>query len=233
MDILSDDGGKARHGDQATELAAESILLEEFRHNNTLMYQHRESINSLFSFYLTLVSVIVSGVGVAAYAYQQNNEANGNLLLAIAGVLIMLAILSFAFYTLFRNLRQAYQDSLAAMEQIKEFYLTAFMKQMPQLPQAFFWRQNTRRHALGGDSRVMNWTTRLVGSYSFGQALWIVLIFLLDHVLKPYNQLQDVQETLIKIGAAAGGFVVAFVVYPLLYRAFARPPQVQEFEGVD
>ena len=143
-------------------------------------------------------------------------------------MLVALCILSFAFYTLFRNLRQAYQDSLRAMDRIKEFYVAHFKQSAPHLVEAFYWRQNPRRHGLGGDSRVMNWTTRTVGSYSLGQAAWILLIFVLDHLLRVGHTLQMIQESAIKGGGAVLLFLIAFVSFPLLYRLFGNPPQVQD-----
>ncbi len=237
MDVpFSNDSSAARQGQDSTALTAENILLEEFRHSNVLMYQHRESINSLFSLYLTLVSIVISGVGAATYAYiQSQNPQNTHksdfygLLLIISVVLILLTVLSFSFYTVFRNLRQAYQDSLAAMSQIADFYIAEFKQRMPRLEGAFYWRSSPRRHALGGDSRVMNWASQLIGSISFGQTLWVLLIYTIDDKnIVPFLQPNTFAEGLAKPIAWAFGFFLAFTLYPVLYHSFARPPRIQE-----
>lgn len=222
MDIPFGDAGNPPSQTEGTTLEAESILLEEYRHNNVLMYQHRDSINSLFNLYLALGGVVTSAIAVAAYAYDQNNSKNQAVLLAIIGLLIGFSVLSFAFYSIFQNLRVAYQDAIAAMEQITTFYLDHFKQKFPKLSEAFYWHRNPQRHGLGGDSRVMNWTTQIVGSYSLGQAGWVALILILDHLLGSSDALTRPEENIVKVGTSAVLFLLALFLYRALYRGPAR-----------
>jgi hypothetical protein len=213
-------------------LDAESIVLEEFRHNNVLLYQHRESINTLFNLYLALAGVLTSGIGVALFAYNQDAMKNRLVLVAIAFLLGGFSVLSFAFYAIFQNLRVAYEDSLNALDVIRDFYVDYFRHSFPELPRAFYWLKSPQRHRLGGDSRVMNWTTRAVGSYSLGQGAWVALIFVFDHTAFQIPGQFTGYEPWIKFIVSFALGVIAFVLYRALYRRFGTPPRVYDVPDV-
>jgi 8-oxo-dGTP pyrophosphatase MutT (NUDIX family) len=180
---------EASGGDATLKL--ENMLLEEFNYVSVTAYQAMEDRARLFNLYLLVIGIFAL------------------LVAGIAGV---------AFFLQLVRLRQAYLESLRAMNTIKEYYIEHFKDALPDPSKAFRWRLQTMPTGdkPGSLSSVVTHTVALLGSICFGGAAFVG------------NQLlvKDVPETSI---AALGDFqpyivgvVVAFVAFQLHAFYFRR-----------
>ena len=153
MDALNPPGQRSapfREGDNATgegndggrveregELKIENMLLEEFNYASTTAYQAMEDRARMFNMYLLVVGILGSAFGAI---YPLGGGAR-NFIQPIAAVVLFAAgVAGIAFFVLLIRLRQAFRESLIAMNVIKEFYIQEFQRHMPAVQYAFRWR---------------------------------------------------------------------------------------------
>jgi ADP-ribose pyrophosphatase len=204
---------EASGGDATLKL--ENMLLEEFNYVSVTAYQAMEDRARLFNLYLLVIGIFGSGLA-AIYQLSDRLRTYTQPLTAIA--LLVAGIAGVAFFLQLVRLRQAYLESLKAMNTIKEYYIEHFKDALPDPSKAFRWRLQTMPTGdkPGSLSSVVTHTVALLGSICFGGAAFVG------------NQLlvKDVPETSI---AALGDFqpyivgvVVAFVAFQLHAFYFRR-----------
>ncbi len=110
---------------------AKEILKLEFEYARETATQAQNDRTTIVNLYLLLVG----GVGSAAVGLSQLQLPRGAYVI-LFGLLGLIG-----FFTLMKlvRLRQAWQDSARAMNQIKDFYLTRY----PDLKEAFLWKTHT------------------------------------------------------------------------------------------
>ncbi|HXX77292.1 MAG TPA: hypothetical protein VEI53_02295, partial [Ktedonobacteraceae bacterium] len=123
-----------------TSLKIENMLLEEFNYASVTAYQAMEDRARISSFYYILLGVLASGL---AAVYQLSGGTHNVPQGLIAMLLLIGGLISICFFVTIIRLRQAYKESLLAMNVIKEFYIDQFKQQMPAIEQAFRWRLMT------------------------------------------------------------------------------------------
>jgi Na+/melibiose symporter-like transporter len=123
--------------DEQIELDAEKILELEFEYARTTAEQAQDDRTAIMTLYLLLVG----GVGSAIAAITQTSLTPGSSVPHIALALIFFLLGITGFFTLMKlvRLRQAWNDSAMAMNQIKDFYRERF----PELNKAFRWKTET------------------------------------------------------------------------------------------
>lgn len=121
----------------AADLRAEQILELEFEYANKTAEQAQDDRTAIVNLYLLLVG----GVGSIVVGLSQNTGARGLNLPPEAYTLLfgLLGITGFFMVMKLVRLRQAWYDSLRAMNTIKQFYIQHF----PALDAAFHWRPDT------------------------------------------------------------------------------------------
>jgi 8-oxo-dGTP pyrophosphatase MutT (NUDIX family) len=155
-------------------LKAESMLLEEFNYASVTAYQAMEDRARMFNLYLLLVGVFASGLG-ALYQLGGNLRAYSQQLAIL--LLLFAAALGVVFFLKLIRLRQAYRESLIAMNVIKEFYIHQFKQDMPHLERAFRWRLKgiPAGERFGSVTFLVCSTTASLGSLGFAGAAFLAV----------------------------------------------------------
>lgn len=122
-----------------TSLKMENMLLEEYNYANLTAYQALEDRARLLNFYLTVVGILA---GAAGAIYQLGNKENFSVGLILVALGII-AVFGVAFFVKLVRLRQAYSQSLLAMNAVKEYFIAHFERDMPDIGKAFRWRIHT------------------------------------------------------------------------------------------
>ncbi|MBI5029866.1 MAG: hypothetical protein HZB51_05015 [Chloroflexi bacterium] len=147
------------------QLNPEKILGHEFEYAQATAEQAQDDRTAIMNLYLLLVG----GVGSILVGLGQSNAVN----LPREVYVIVFALLGvIGFFILFKliRLRQAWYDSVKAMNQIKEFYIA----QYPELEKAFRWRSKT----IPAPNKVWTITfglsvlVMIIDSVSFGVAMY-------------------------------------------------------------
>jgi ADP-ribose pyrophosphatase len=150
-------------------LTLEAVLTQEFNYANVTAYQAQEDRARVFNLYLLLVGVLASAL-TAVYQLgdraKQFTQPLAFLLLALAG------LLGVVFFLKLIRLRQAFRDSLIAMNRIKEYYIRRFISQVPDIADAFHWRLRTipKGEKVGTLTFLVCFTVALLGSLCFAGA---------------------------------------------------------------
>jgi len=124
------------HGPDA-RLKIENMLLEEYNYAATAAYQAMEDRARMFNMYLLVVGILGSAFGAI---YPLGGGARSFIQPIAAVVLFAAGVGGIAFFVLLIRLRQAFRESLIAMNVIKEFYIQEFEEQMPAVQYVFRWR---------------------------------------------------------------------------------------------
>ena len=119
------------------KLDPEKILELEFEYARTTAEQAQDDRTAIMTLYL----ILVGGVGSAIAAITQISSTPGFNVPhgVLALVFFLLGITGFFTVMKLVRLRQAWNDSALAMNQIKDFYLERF----PELNKAFHWKTAT------------------------------------------------------------------------------------------
>lgn len=117
------------------DLEPREILRLEFEYANKTAEQAQDDRTAIMNLYLLLVG----GVGSILAAFYQSASALGIPRFAFALLFLLLAIIGFFVLMKLVRLRQAWFDSVRAMNQIKQFYFERF----PELEKAFLWKPGT------------------------------------------------------------------------------------------
>jgi len=123
--------------DEKIKLDPEKILELEFEYARTTAEQAQDDRTAIMTLYL----ILVGGVGSAIAAISQMSAAPGfNVPHGVLALIFLLLGIT-GFFTVMKlvRLRQAWNDSALAMNQIKDFYRERF----PELNQAFRWKTET------------------------------------------------------------------------------------------
>ncbi len=193
-----DGGGKRDSG-----LKIESMLLEEFNYASTTAYQAMEDRARMFNMYLLVVGILGSAFGAVyplggARSFIQPIAAVVMLAAGVAGV---------AFFVLLIRLRQAFRESLIAMNVIKEFYIQEFEEQIPAVQYVFRWRlkgipKGDRR---GSATFVVCYMVGFIGALCFGGSA-----FMTDELL--IANFPGTRIATLGIWQSAAAAFVAFVI---------------------
>ncbi len=116
-------------------LEPKDILRLEFEYANKTAEQAQDDRTAMMNLYLLLVG----GVGSIVAAVFQSGSALNIPRHAFALLFALLAITGFFVLLKLVRLRQAWYDSVRAMNQIKNFYLRRF----PELDDAILWKMET------------------------------------------------------------------------------------------
>ena len=192
-------------------LRAESILLEEFTYVSTTAYQAMEDRARMFSVYLTLVSVLVAGLGL----FSQFGGAATPYLPIVAFTLFGLAgALGTVFFFKLIRLRQANRDSIIAMNRIKEYYIALFRQRQPGLGGAFDWRLKTvPGEKIGNVTFLVCYTVAVVACLLYAVAVFV----LYQQVLMPALGLPDEIAGAVPWALAAFFFIGSLLVHNVIY----------------
>ncbi len=137
------------------QLDPEEILMHEFEYAQSTAEQAQDDRTAILNLYLLLVggvgSIIVGLGQSSSLSLPRGVYAIIFALLGVIGVFILFKLV---------RLRQAWYDSVLAMNQIKDFYLDKF----PDLEKAFRWRTKTIP-SLGK-----------IGTITFGLSLLVMII---------------------------------------------------------
>src|SRR5690348_3412098 len=152
-------------------LRAENIMLEDFTYASTTAYQAMEDRARMFSFYLTLVGVLIGGLGL----FSQLGSAVAPYLPIVAIALLGLAgVLGSVFFIKLIRLRQANRESLIAMNKLKEYYIELFKDRLPGLGGAFAWRLETvPGEKLGNVTFLVCYTVAVVAGLLYAAAVFV------------------------------------------------------------
>jgi|GEM_PF-32632 len=148
-------------------LRIDNMLLEEFNYASLTAYQAMEDRARMFNLYLIIVGILASGLG-AVYqiggAQRVYTQPLALALLCVAGVM------GVAFLVQLIRLRQAYRESLIAMNVVKEYYIENVKSVRPDIDKAFRWRLTTipTGERFGSVTFVICMTVALLDSLSFG-----------------------------------------------------------------
>jgi hypothetical protein len=197
-------------------LRAENMLLEEFTYVSTTAYQAMEDRARMFSFYLTLVGVLIGGLGL----FSQLGSAVSSYLPAVAITLLGLAgALGSVFFIKLIRLRQANRDSIIAMSRIKEYYIALFSQREPGLGGAFAWRLETvPGEKLGNVTFLVCYTVAVVAGLLYAAAVFVGYQQLL---MPAFGPPPDEFAGAIPWVLAAVVFLVALLAHNFVYtRAF-------------
>jgi ADP-ribose pyrophosphatase len=149
-------------------LSFESILSQEFNYANTTAYQAMEDRARIFNLYLLLVGVLASALTAIFQV-----GAIKNYILPLTFLLLLLAgLLGVVFFMLIIRLRQAFRDSVIAMNRVKEYYIKHLIPHVPDAAVAFHWRLRTipRGERLGSVTYLVSFTIAFLGSLCFAGA---------------------------------------------------------------
>lgn len=156
-------------------LNAENILMQEFNHANVTAYQTKDERAHVFNTYLVQMGVLFTGLVTLETIYA-NHPLN---VLAVSALIVgvFAGVVSVAYFARVFALGSTLQDSLIAMNLIKEFYIQQLKREMPQLEQAFRWRLvgYSASEQSGKMPFVMSFSLALIGSTFFAFAISLVL----------------------------------------------------------
>lgn len=139
----------------------ESILGMEFNYASVTAYQAMEDRARIFNLYLLLVGVLASAL-TAVYQLGIKDYAQPLTIL----LLLLAGMLGVVFFMQIIRLRQAFRDSLLAMNRIKEYYIRRLAPVAPDVTQAFHWRMRgiPRGERLGSVTFLISFTIAFLGS---------------------------------------------------------------------
>jgi ADP-ribose pyrophosphatase len=123
-------------------LKIENMLLEEYSYASSTAYQAMEDRARMFNLYLLLIGVVGSAVG-AIYQLQSHGVASPEATRLVSIMLCFGGALGVMFFNMLLKLRQAYRESLVAMNEVKEYYIAKFEQRLPDIGRAFRWRMRT------------------------------------------------------------------------------------------
>ena len=186
-----------------TSLKIENMLLEEFNYASVTAYQAMEDRARISSFYYILLGVLASGLA-AVYQFSGGTHKVPQSLIAM--LLLIGGLISICFFVTIIRLRQAYKESLLAMNVIKEFYIDQFKQQMPAIEQAFRWRLMTMPEGErpGSVTFMIASLNALIGSLCFAGTAYFIT-----------EQLQFGIWAFVVTGAA---FIISAFVHIYYYR---------------
>jgi hypothetical protein len=155
-------------------LNLENILLEEFNYASLTAYQAIEDRARISGFYYLLLGTLAAGV---AAIFQLSGTSHTYTEPLLIGLLLVAAIMSYIFFVKIIRLRQAHRHSLVYMNAIKEFYISQFQQQMPQIEHVFRWRLRTmpRGERLGSVTFIISALIVFMGSVFSACALFLLL----------------------------------------------------------
>jgi hypothetical protein len=200
-------------------LHADSILLQEFNHANVTAYQAKEERARLFSTYLVQMGVVVSAVVTLETIYASHPQ-----IVLTVGAIIMGAfggIESVVYFARVFALGSTLQDSIVAMNLIKEFYIQQLQREMPQLEHAFHWRLagKSARKQSGKMPFLMSSSLSLIGSAFFAFAV-ALLLFLQQMLTLPEDT--AVQTTPADIAIVSLALLVCLLAFAAQYAVLVR-----------
>jgi len=155
------------------------ILIAEYNYITQTVFQANEDRARVASFYL----VSFGGFIAALFSAQFNFSANLTQLVnwGFAGLFLALAIMGYLTLLQLARLRNAWFESVRAMNQIKEYYISKF----PSLKSAFAWRGHTTptKFKVNSVGFYMVVQVVLLGGISLGAAVYFVIQAISENIL--------------------------------------------------
>ena len=164
-----------------TSLKAESLLLEELRHLSENASQINSEISGTYYAYLFAVGIIATGIGTLQIFHTELLRQGYTVtpfFLDVVTIVVLIfgGILSFIFSLRFLQLVEREFHSIVAMNKIRAFYINYLKPQMPTIGAAFYKQDDTKYFS--NVPSYICYTVFLVGSLSFGGALYIILSYI-------------------------------------------------------
>jgi hypothetical protein len=153
---------------QAEEsLSSDTILTAEFEYVAQTAFQANEDRARVATFYLVTLGTLVAAI-LTTQAESLQDRLVYWAFAVLFGVLTLASVLTLLQLA---RLRQAWFDSVSAMNQIKEFYIERV--QQVQLEEAFRWRMNTLpdRFKPWSISSLLAIQVALLGGVTLGAAI--------------------------------------------------------------
>ncbi|MEO7002099.1 MAG: NUDIX hydrolase [Ktedonobacterales bacterium] len=205
------EGGVGTDGLDAT-LKLDNMLLEEYNYANVTAYQALEDRARMFNLYLLLIGVLGSGL---AAVYQLGKGLGAFEQDLVVALLFLTGLMGVAFFIKQIRLRQAYRESLLAMNTVKEYYIREFKQQKANVGDAFHWRLATMPtgEKFGSVTFVVCATIAFLGALCFAGAVFVAE----QSWLAPFFSASAPSLLYYLLGAAAV-LVVALVIFAISYR---------------
>ncbi len=209
-------------------LHLEHMLLEEFNYAGQTAYQAMEDRARMFNLYLLLIGVLGSALG-AVYQLGGHDVTKVAEPISIA-LLIVAGILGIVFFAQLIRLRQAYRESLIAMNTVKEYYIEEFREQVPGSEKAFRWRLRTipTGERLGSVTFLVCYTVAFLGSLCFAGAAVVIDAGYVGPLPLPYMSLPGT----VQAGIVGALVLVAFLVWHISFyvRALSKKKERASLE---
>ncbi|HUY76069.1 MAG TPA: NUDIX hydrolase [Ktedonobacterales bacterium] len=213
-------------------LKLDNMLLEEFNYASTTAYQAIEDRARMFNLYLLLIGVLGSGL---AAIYQLGGGLRAYTQILAVGLLLVAGVLGVAFFYKLIRLRQAWRDSVLAMNQVKEYYIQQFKESHPQVVNAFRWRLYSIPK---GESRNVTFvvcsTVAFLASLCFSGAAFIAAQQWLTPLvisLLPSGPFARSATFWIPLAATLLVIVIALPAFVRFYlRSFSRKKEIQTLQ---
>jgi hypothetical protein len=120
-------------------LIADNILLQEFNYIQETAAQTTVDRNKLLSFYVGLATS-AGTASIAIFSLSPDGDDHTFARLAFALLTFLIAVVGWIFLAMMIRLRQAWYESLLALNQIKKFYI---QNSTPDISKAFVWDATT------------------------------------------------------------------------------------------
>jgi hypothetical protein len=199
-------------------LRIDNMLLEEFNYASLTAYQAMEDRARMFNLYLIVFGILASGLGAV---YQIGGALRAYTQPLALALLLIAGVMGIAFLVQLIRLRQAYRESLIAMNVVKEYYIQQFKNVHHDIETAFRWRLTTipTGERFGSVTFIVCMTVALLGSVSFGAAA-IVGYEIWSGALS--NDLLAIPSGVRPWFTGIVVFLIAFVVQATYYRLALR-----------
>ncbi len=214
-------------------LKLDNMLLEEFNYANSTAYQAIEDRARMFNLYLLLIGVLGSGL---AAIYQLGGGLRAYTQVLAIGLLFVAGALGVAFYYKLIRLRQAWRDSVLAMNQVKEFYIQEFKAVNPRVENAFRWRLSSIPKGESNNvTFVVCSTVAFLASLCFSGAAFIATQqWLAPFVvsLAPSRSFASSETFWLPLAAALLVIVIALPLFVRFYRvSFSRRKELKTLQA--
>ena len=156
------------------DLDASNLLSSEYEYIAQTAFQANEDRARVSTYYVVTFGTLVA----ALFSLQVGNELLGNLHRALVVVFLTLSLFGLSTLLQLVRLRQAWTESVLALNQIKKFYIDQF--EHMQLSDAFRWGTKTipAGYKPWSMAFLMALQVALLGGVSFGASVYFLSLVL-------------------------------------------------------
>jgi len=208
--------GSAAGGLDAT-LKLDNMLLEEYNYASVTAYQALEDRARMFNLYLLLIGVLGSGL---AAVYQLGKGLGAFEQELVVALFFITGLMGVAFFVKQIRLRQAYRESLLAMNTVKEYYIYEFKQLKPNVTNAFHWRLETMPtgEKVGSVTYIVCATIAFLGALCFAGATFVAEQAWLASTLTANAPALNGLQSLIFLLGAAIVLILILLSFAIYYR---------------